>query len=50
MIFLFRLDGKHVVFGKILDGIEILNAIEAIGSNTGKAKEEVVITNCGVLE
>ncbi len=44
------LDGKHVVFGKILDGIDILNSIEAVGTATGKPKSEIVISNCGVLE
>jgi cyclophilin family peptidyl-prolyl cis-trans isomerase len=45
-----RLDGKHVVFGKILEGMDVLNAIEATGSTTGKTKSDVIISNCGVLE
>ena len=43
------LDGKHVVFGKIIEGTEVLNAIEAEGSATGKCKGEVVISDCGAL-
>lgn len=50
LLFLLRLDGKHVVFGKVIEGIEVLNAIEACGSNSGKPKTEVIISDCGVLE
>jgi peptidylprolyl isomerase len=44
------LDGKHVVFGKVLEGMEVVNAIEAVGSHNGSPKQEVRITNVGVLE
>jgi peptidylprolyl isomerase len=44
------LDGKHTVFGKISEGINILNEIEFVGSSTGKPKAEVVIDDCGVIE
>ena len=44
------LDGKHVVFGKIEEGIEVLNAIESCGAGNGKPKSEIKITDCGVLE
>ncbi len=44
------LDGKHVVFGKISEGIEVLNEIEFTGSSSGKTKSDVVIEDCGVLE
>lgn len=36
-----RLDGKHVVFGKVTEGIDILAKIEAQGSQNGKPKSEV---------
>lgn len=45
-----RLDGKHVVFGKVEHGIEVLNAIEAVGSGNGTPKKQVRIIDCGVLE
>jgi len=44
------LDGKHVVFGKIEEGIEVLNAIESFGSSQGRPKADVRITDSGVLE
>ena len=43
------LDGKHVVFGKVIDGLGVLNAIEAVGSQSGQATKPVVIADCGVL-
>ncbi len=43
------LDGKHVVFGKIIEGIEVLNAIEAQGTDSGKPKGEVKIIDCGAI-
>jgi len=44
------LDGKHVVFGKVLEGMEIVKAIE--GGKTGaqdRPVQEVKIADCGQL-
>ncbi|KAL9549177.1 cytochrome P450 cyp2 [Mucor bainieri] len=41
------LDGKHVVFGKVIEGLDIVKKIEALGSDSGKVKAKVVIANCG---
>jgi peptidylprolyl isomerase len=43
------LDGKHVVFGEVLEGMDVVKAIEDIGDPQGKPSKEVVITACGVL-
>lgn len=43
------LDGKNVAFGKISEGIEILNEIELCGNVDGSPLSEVVISDCGVL-
>ncbi|XP_070556735.1 peptidyl-prolyl cis-trans isomerase E-like [Ptychodera flava] len=43
------LDGKHVVFGKVIDGMNIVRKIEAVGTKSGKPTEKVVITDCGEL-
>nr|XP_005904940.1 PREDICTED: peptidyl-prolyl cis-trans isomerase E isoform X2 [Bos mutus] len=41
------LDGKHVVFGEITDGLDVLRQIEAQGSKDGKPKQKVIISDCG---
>jgi len=44
------LDGRHVVFGKILDGMDIVKAIENVPKSSGdKPKEDVIIVDCGEL-
>lgn len=43
------LDGKHVVFGEVVKGYEIVKKIETFGSQNGKTKKEVRITNSGQL-
>ena len=44
------LDGKHVVFGKITDGMKVLTAMEAVGSSSGATSQDVVIADCGELK
>ena len=43
------LDGKHTVFGKIVDGTEIADKMEKYGSDEGKTSVLVKITDCGQL-
>jgi len=43
------LDGRHVVFGSVTRGMEIVKAIEAVGRVSGKPKKPVVIADCGEL-
>lgn len=42
-------DGKHVVFGRVVEGLEVLTAINAQASPSGTPKADVVIADCGVL-
>ena len=42
-----HLDGRHVVFGKLISGIDYLHEIESIGSYSGKPKYQVKICDCG---
>jgi len=43
------LDGRHVVFGKVLEGEDIVKAVEANGSNSGTPKSTVTIVDSGEL-
>jgi len=44
------LDGKHVVFGKVVDGMKVLTAMEATGSRSGSTSQDVVIADCGEVK
>ena len=43
------LDGKHVVFGEVIDGMEVVKTIEAVGSQSGKTSKPIVISDCGQI-
>lgn len=43
------LDGKHVVFGRVMSGMRVVRQIEAVGSQSGTPSKTVVIVNCGEL-
>jgi cyclophilin family peptidyl-prolyl cis-trans isomerase len=44
------LDGKHCVFGTVSDGMDVVRAIEAVGSRSGATSAEVVIESCGEVD
>ncbi|VEL20039.1 unnamed protein product [Protopolystoma xenopodis] len=41
------LDGKHVVFGEVVEGSDVVKAMENLGSSSGKTSKEVTIIDCG---
>ncbi len=44
------LDGKHVVFGKVVEGMDVIEKIESFGSGSGKTSAKIVIADCGEVE
>lgn len=44
------LDGKHVVFGRVLEGLDLVKKIEKLGSGTGRPKQRVVIQDSGEIK
>lgn len=44
------LDGKHVVFGKVIEGMDVVKRIEEMGSRSGRPRTKVMIVNSGQLE
>jgi len=44
------LDGRHVVFGKVVEGMDVVKMVEGVGSQSGKTSKKVVIADSGELE
>jgi len=43
------LDGKHVVFGNVVEGMDVVKQMEAYGSQSGKTSKKISIANSGQL-
>ena len=43
------LDGKHVVFGSVVEGMDVVTAVEKVGSRSGATSQKVTIEDCGQL-
>merc|ERR1712176_1723880 len=44
-----ELDGKHVVFGQVVAGYDIVKKVEAVGTESGRPTNKVRIVNCGMV-
>ncbi|KAH9381084.1 hypothetical protein HPB48_010756 [Haemaphysalis longicornis] len=43
------LDGKHVVFGSVVEGMDVVKRVETYGSESGKTSKKITVSNCGQL-
>jgi peptidyl-prolyl isomerase H (cyclophilin H) len=43
------LNNKHVVFGKVIDGIDVVRMIEKTRTTRDKPNQDVVIAQCGEM-
>jgi peptidyl-prolyl isomerase F (cyclophilin D) len=43
------LDNRHVVFGAVVEGMDIVKKVESYGSQSGKPSKNITIANCGQL-
>jgi len=44
------LDGHHVVFGQVVEGMDVVKRIEALGSRSGRTRAKIVVADCGELK
>jgi cyclophilin family peptidyl-prolyl cis-trans isomerase len=45
-----HLDGKHVAFGYVAHGMDVVRTIESVGATSGKPTKRVTIADCGVVD
>lgn len=43
------LDNRHVVFGSVVEGMDVVKKIEALGSQSGKTMKKIVVADSGQL-
>lgn len=43
------LDGKHVVFGKVVEGLDVVKKVEGYGSQSGKTSAKITVADSGQL-
>merc|ERR1712110_297133 len=43
------LDGKHCVFGSVVEGMDVVKKVESFGSQSGKTSAKIVVADCGQL-
>ena len=43
------MNGKRVVFGSVVEGMKVIEAVESVGSNSGTTKAPVMIAASGQI-
>ena len=43
------LDGKHCVFGSVVEGMDVVRTVEGVGSSSGATKSPVMVAASGQL-
>jgi len=43
------LDGMHVVFGEVVEGMQVVKQVESLGSASGKVSQRVTIMRSGII-
>lgn len=43
------LDGKHVVFGEVAEGMDVVKQVESVGTESGRTRTKVTITSSGEM-
>ena len=44
------LDGRHVVFGSVVEGMDIIKQVEGFGTRSGKTSAKIVVDDCGEID
>lgn len=44
------LDGKHVVFGSVVEGLDVVKKVEGYGSRGGETSKAIMVADCGQLD
>lgn len=45
-----QLDGRHVVFGEVVKGMEVVTEIEKLGSRSGRPQKKIMIEKAGIVD
>jgi cyclophilin family peptidyl-prolyl cis-trans isomerase len=43
------LDGRHVVFGAVVEGMDVVKKMESLGTDSGRTRAKIAIADCGQL-